>query len=358
MIEKILIEVLKPNIMKIKTLFRLLTIAALVLFVIPSCVKEGPAGMDGVDGTNGTDGADGAAGADGTAFCMDCHTDSKVAEITSDWSSSNHAIGTSFAYAGGREDCSRCHSGDGFTTFIKTAAADTVTSTTPITCGACHSHGNSDIPTFQDDNGDPVYIRTTAAVSEIIDEGNTIDLGGPSNLCVNCHQARTGYPEADTDGNFAITSTHYGPHHGPQGNMIVGAVGYKFAGSVDYPATGNTATKHAEAGCVTCHMYEASDYPSHTFAPNVNACAQCHGDVTDFDIDGVQTEVTGLLTTLESKLEEKGVMASGTVVPGTYEVTLARAYYNYILCEEDRSEGVHNPDYIKALLQNTIEALQ
>ncbi|HKJ41734.1 MAG TPA: hypothetical protein VKA27_06535, partial [Sunxiuqinia sp.] len=265
-----------------------------------------------------------------------------------------------YQYAGAgasRRECAVCHTKEGFiekATYGVMEVQDTNGVAVPhhIDCDACHSglHVSFDV----ENDGEDFALRTTSPVNVIIDEGNTIDLGGPSNLCVNCHQARTAYPDPDGDGNFNISSTHWGPHHGPQGNLIVGMIGYKFAGSVNYPETGNTATPHAKAGCTTCHMNDAD----HTFEPSLDACAQCHGDVTDFDINGVQTTVVDLLAQLESKLEEKGVMADGSVVPGTYTVDLARAYYNYILIEEDRSEGAHNPDYIKALLQNTIEAIQ
>ncbi len=79
--------------------------------------------------------------------------------------------------------------------------------------------------------------------------------------------------------------------------LLIGKAGYPFTGSTDYPASGNTSTAHAEAGCVACHMYESTDHPSHTFAPVIAACAECHGEVADFDIDGVQTEVDGLYGT-------------------------------------------------------------
>lgn len=353
--------------MKLRGILKLFALAALVMFVIPACVKEGPPGIDGTNGSDGINGANGANGADGTAFCLDCHNDAKMASVRSQYATSVH--GTSemmyngqirYEYAGqgpDRRECAVCHTQEGFIERIATGlltVEDTMGIAHPhaIGCDACHSglHVSFDF----DNDGEDFALRTTSAVKVIIDPGNTIDLGGPANLCVNCHQARTPYPEADGDGNYKITSTHWGPHHGPQGNLIVGKIGYQFTGTVNYPETGNTATKHAQAGCTTCHMNDGN----HTFNPTLEACAQCHGDQTDFDIDGVQTNVLALLAQLESKLEEKGVMANGTVVPATYKINLVRAYYNYILVEEDRSEGVHNPDYIKALLQNTIEALQ
>ncbi len=344
--------------MKIKTLFRLLTIAALVLFVIPSCVKEGPAGMDGVNGADGTDGADGADGADGTAFCMTCHTESVVTTISSEWGGSLHALGTSFAYAGGRKDCSRCHSGDGFITYIETAAADTTTSTKPITCEACHSHGSSDIPSFQDDDGNPVFVRTTEPVSLIIDMGKTIDFGNESNLCVNCHQPRTAYPVPDTDGNFTITNSHYGPHHGPQSTVLMGLGMYAFSGSATIPGEG--AHTHSTVGCVTCHM--DMDEGKHTFGePYLDACTQCHGDVTDADINDKQTEVLSLMTRLHDLLDAKGVfdaVENSEETAAVMPVNDARAYYNYLTVEEDRSEGAHNADYVIAILTNTIETLE
>lgn len=352
--------------MKLREILKLFAIAALVLFVIPACVKEGPPGLDGTNGTNGTDGANGADGADGTAFCLNCHNDTKMDAVTAAWETSVH--GTSgvmyngqftYEYAGlgdGRKECAVCHTQEGFIERITTgnlAVENALTTVHAIGCDACHSGKHV---TFDVENDGPDYaLRTTSAVNVIIDSLNTIDLGGPSNLCVNCHQAREAYPEPDGDGNFNISSTHWGPHHGPQGNLIVGRIGYQFSGSVDYPSTGNTATAHARQGCTTCHMEDGD----HTFHPAVDACTKCHDGATDFDINGFQTEIVGLLAQLESKLEEKGVMTNGSVnAPATYTVDLARAYYNYILVEEDRSEGVHNPAYIKALLQNTIEAIQ
>ncbi|WP_163714072.1 hypothetical protein [Mangrovibacterium lignilyticum] len=338
--------------MKIRTIIRLLTIAALLLFVIPSCVKEGPAGLDGQDGTAGADGVDGADGADGTAFCMECHSTTVVDPIKSELASSLHATGTSFAYAGGRESCSRCHSNEGFITFIETSAADTTTSSNSITCNACHSHG--DMPTFQDEDGNAVFVRTTDPVELIIDPTITIDYGNASNLCANCHQPRTAAPTPDGDGNFEITSSHYGPHHGPQGTLLMGIGLYKFDGTATVPGVG--AATHATAGCTTCHMYEGA----HTFAePYLDACAQCHGEVDDFDINGKQTEIEGLMDELAAILVTEGVLGDdGHVITGTYPVNVARGFYNYIAVEEDKSEGAHNPDYVIAILKNTIEALQ
>ncbi len=335
--------------MKIRTIIRLLTVATLLLFVIPSCVKEGPPGMDGIDGTDGQDGLDGEDGADGTAFCMDCHSTTVVEPIETALASSLHVTGTSWAYAGGRESCSRCHSNEGFIAYLM---GDTVTSTNPLSCDACHTHG--DMPTFQDEDGNPVFVRTTDPVTLIIDPTMTIDYENASNLCANCHQPRTAAPTPDADGNFTITSTHYGPHHGPQATLLMGIGLYKFDGSSTVPGVG--AATHATAGCTVCHMYEGA----HTFAePYLAACNQCHSSATDFDINGKQTEIEELMTTLAGILVTNGVLGEdGHVITGTYPVNVARGFYNYIAVEEDKSMGAHNPAYVIAILENTIEALQ
>ncbi|MFA5329473.1 MAG: hypothetical protein WC384_16890 [Prolixibacteraceae bacterium] len=356
--------------MKLRNFSRLLLFAFVIMCIAPSCVKEGPMGPAGANGTNGTNGTDGTNGADGTAFCLDCHTEAKMNAVQTAWAGSVHATGTAFARASSA-DCAPCHAAEGFINFIErpTVAAVGITNPSHITCEACHNgmHVTFDVAT----DGTDYALRTKAAVNVITDPGKTIDLGGEANLCVNCHQSRTPFPadseqlnadgsvmDAAGNGTYAITSSHYGPHHGPQGNLLVGVgAGYEFTGSANYPASGNTATKHAEVGCTTCHMNSGS----HAFTPSLASCTSCHGTLTDFDVNGFQTEIATLLEELKTKMDERGisakVAAAKSTAPAILSVTEARVFYNYTLIEEDRSEGAHNPKYIKALLQNTIEAL-
>ena len=51
------------------------------------------------------------------------------------------------------------------------------------------------------------------------------------------------------------------------------------------------------------------------------------------------------------------IVINGSPVLGLYDFLDAQAAWNFILVEEDKSEGVHNPAYVEALLQNTIDAL-
>ena len=118
-----------------------------------------------------------------------------------------------------------------------------------------------------------------------------------------------------------------------------------------------------ETGCTTCHMSDYADGAGgHTFWPAIGSCNACHDDHEDFDRNGYQTEMQGLLDELRDNLIALGVVewveadAAYEPVVGTYPTDHARAFFNWIGLEEDRSMGVHNPRYFKALLQNSIEA--
>ena len=101
---------------------------------------------------------------------------------------------------------------------------------------------------------------------------------------------------------------------------------------------------------------------THNFEPNVAACQGCHADIEDFDFSGLQTEVLGKLDQLGDALVAEGVLSENTV-DGHPTVTeapenVATALYNWIyIAHEDKSLGVHNPAYTRALLDASFEAL-
>ena len=194
--------------------------------------------------------------------------------------------------------------------------------------------------------------------------GDTIDLG-KANLCASCHQPRWAYaiPEVGGD-DVEVTSIRYGPHHGPQSTMLTGLAGYgEFKGS----------SVHASVpdGCVTCHMAEpyGKQAGGHTFSleyeyhghevPLLAGCEMCHGDIESFDHNGLQTEVQALMDEAKALLMAQGLLGEDDyAVAGTYTSAQAGALWNYRTVLEDRSLGVHNPQFTKALLQTAIDALQ
>lgn len=321
-----------------------------------SCVKEGPAGVAGLDGTDGVDGANGADGQDGQVTCLACHSGTTISAAQFQYAASVHKAGTNVAYAGGRSGCAECHSSEGFMEYqANGSVASNISMPSAINCETCHVLHTSF--TYSDFD-----LRADGAVALKI--GGTLDLGDASNLCVNCHQTRTKEPNLASPGaTFRISSTHYGPHHGPQANILAGLGFAEIAGPVDYPVQGTS--KHlVQASCTTCHM---GDYTAkqggHTWQASLASCQECHA-TTSFDLGGTQYDTEQKLIVLRDLLIAHGVVeyveADAAYEPkvGTYPMAFAQAYYNWIGIEEDRSLGVHNPQYVNALLSNSIAALE
>ena len=337
--------------MKITKLINFVFLALIVgSFTMISC--EGPAGPAGANGNDGID---------GNAVCLTCHNAANKAAITDAYETSIHATGSTAA-RGSNITCAKCHCNEGYIETCLTGADTTKVSLpvlTRITCGTCHDfHASFDFendgPDYAIRNNDPISLQAY---------GHTvsIDFGNNSNVCGYCHQPRTLYSYPFAADSFNITSSHWGPHHGPQATMVYGIGGCEIPGSKAYPTPGGT-THFTGAGCVTCHMNKGTDVAvgGHTWWPSVESCTPCHTGATNFDIDGVQTEVEDLLAELKTLLIGKGVLnADGGLITGMHTSAEAGAFFNYVTAEEeDKSFGVHNPDYIIALLTNSIEALQ
>jgi hypothetical protein len=106
----------------------------------------------------------------------------------------------------------------------------------------------------------------------------------------------------------------------------------------------------------------------HTWVPSLNACTTCHDTMTAIPdgIGGFDTD----FGTLHDLLLAKGYISESGYVQGAaggnasssnplvVPVKEAQAIWNYKTIEEDKSNGLHNPAYTRALLKNSIEALQ
>lgn len=318
--------------------------------VLLAIVLAGCAGPEGPAGPTGPEGPAGPAGEPPTSAdlsCTGCHNDTTlIAGKHTAWSESGH--GTGDAYVRGTSSrCAGCHSGGAFSAMI----AERLTAVqlesgdanpTRQDCRTCHQiHTTYTTDDWALETNDPVTFNTI--------EGATFD-GGTGNLCANCHQPLSAYPEA-VDGMVEVDSTHWGPHHGPQSTMLLG-----LAGAGDVP---NTPSVHASVvtdTCVTCHMGDTDD---HTFEPDVSRCTVCHADAEDFDIDSVQSDVQTMLDDLEKALVAAGLLdEEGEPVVGSYSEAQAAALWNWIyIAHEDKSFGVHNAEYTKALLQYSLEAM-
>jgi hypothetical protein len=279
--------------------------------------------------------------------CAGCHNDSTV--ITGKaaaWEESMHGSGEAYV-RGSSASCAGCHSGGGFSARVAAGVhPDEVEEGDPNPtrqdCRACHEIHT----TYTDADW---ALETTDPVEFYAFEGVTYD-GGQGNLCASCHQPRRGIADA-VDGMIEVTSTHWGPHHGGQGSMLLGVAG---AGDV----AGSPASHYnlVEDTCVSCHMGEADN---HSWEPDVAACQSCHADIEDFDFSGLQTEVQEGLDQLEKALIAKGWLdEEGHPIVTQVPEAEAAALWNWIyIAHEDGSLGVHNPAYTRALIQASLEAL-
>jgi hypothetical protein len=332
----------------------LLLLAAFALTACQGAVgpqgPEGPQGPQGEQGPAGEPGADGASVSMADLTCTECHNDTTI--ITGkkvSWETSLHSVGTSAAYAGGRDGCAACHSGGTFKAMIAEGAnpgnyEGDVMEVTHQDCRTCHQ-------VHVTYTGDDWALTTDADVMLYAFEDVTYE-GGTGNLCGTCHQPRRAIAEADADGNIEVTSTHWGPHHGPQTAMLMGIGG----GGVEGSASGHYSL--VEDTCVACHVGENDN---HNFVPGLASCQGCHEGAESFDLNGLQTEVEAQLGELAEKLVAAGLWdeAEDHPVVGVYPAAQAQALWNYIyIAHEDASRGVHNPAYTKALLEASLAAFE
>ena len=343
--------------MKLNNFSKLLLFAAVVLFAATSCVKEGPMGLAGADGTNGTNGADGS---DGTVSCLACHAGTNMDQKKSEFYMSEHSLGAvAVESEGGNSSCNRCHSSEGFIEYATLGTSGTVNKPSAWECATCHGLHS----TFQ--AGDYALRFESKPVVSNQDATYKFDFKNNSNLCVNCHQARTAEPSKAKPGATFAVSVRIGPHHGPQGNIVAGIGFAEIPGAVAYPAAGSS--KHYAGSCTSCHMSTFTNKQGgHSLIPSLAACNSCH-NATDknYDHNGKQTTIAARLIVLRDLLVAKGVIVKTTVdgvdtyTPKTQSVPMvqAQAAFNYYGLMDDRSEGVHNPPYVTALIENSIQAL-
>ncbi|MBT8273833.1 MAG: hypothetical protein KJO77_08505 [Bacteroidia bacterium] len=339
--------------MRTHQLFRLMMLMATSLLFVHCTSEYTPIpGEDGVDGIDGVD---------GTASCIACHSNSVREPILASYELSQHGIQTTMFTGQPLSEytndvgsfCVKCHTNEGYLEFQETGGVMASSATpTRIDCHTCHDvHESFD---FENDGLDYALKNDDPVILDL--GGTTLDLGDASNNCISCHQPRNSYAIPMGSGTYEITSKRFGPHHGPQSTILEGILGAEIAGSIAYPAAGS-ATHRTDASCVSCHMGESEDISRglHSWVPTESACLTCH-------TNGAPTEASGFtddMETLRALLEANNMFdEDGYYNEGTYSVDLAQAAWNYRTLLEDKSKGIHNPDYTKALIRNSIEALQ
>ncbi len=308
-----------------------------------------------------------------------------------------HGKGT-YVARGSSAGCAPCHSGAGQVEWVKEgrpvneyglpAAVSSVPETTKHTCATCHDpHDASNehqlrFADMQLGDGTPV----------------TMQLYGTGATCMQCHRARVNAPTYAEDPVNA--SSHYGPHHGPQADLLLASNHPVFrdenGDEIHFPSSPHAVAVlpgHDEGdACVNCHMggdakvdadgnvillgghsWNMSDPEGNDF---VEACNPCHGSFggsfkdkkyylngnADLDgngvAEGLQPEVKGLMEQLALLLPPVGENEV-QVLPddSTLTPSIMKSAYAYIWVEEDRSFGIHNPAFTTALLYAAIREM-
>ena len=324
------------------------------------------------------------------ATCGSCHTGTHHPTFDQEWELSPHNFDpeTSAFGAPGNSFCQGCHegvaasirlSGD-LTSFYgggSISERPTVEEQLlmPITCAVCHNPHDASNSSQMRAVAD-VHLVTSNGESPVVTDGGTVK------LCMQCHHARRG-PDTQIENGYA----HFGPHANPQADMLSGKSAFQGVADSSF-VWADPSHLFVENSCRTCHVHEISagtllvsgsisgKVTGHTFEPNVEACGRCHGAISDFDdimaledfdgdgaVEGVQSEVQGLMDLLETALVANGLDTTGTDLLGalgdtsTSTIVLREAGYNWAYIHDDKSKGVHNPDYAVQLLQQSIKHL-
>lgn len=334
------------------SLFAFILFNATVITVITlnwSCTKEGPQGLPG---------------ADGNATCDICHNEStELLAIQMQHAVSRHATGNEVQHT--NTSCAPCHTSEGFTEAIKNEThtiATEINHPTPINCRTCHNiHKNYDSTDFS--------LVTESAIQFAINE-STHNFG-KANLCARCHQpsVQNSLPQVG-GGKVAISSSYWGLHYATQATMLAGTGGYEITGSEAYE---NSAHTTIPDGCVTCHLSDVYGLQAggHTLKMRYTnqgkeevhtaGCTLCHenSSLLKNTIQNTKTEIQLLLSNLQTELLSAGIInEENQPVAGSYTADEAGALMNYLFVFYDGSNGSHNAQYAKALLQNSLESLQ
>ena len=319
--------------------------------------------------------------------CSLCHSSFDPGEGTQafvQWAKSGHADVTQrhWRYSAGpdREDCVRCHSGNGYVSFLAgEAEEDLATEPKQHSCYTCHDPME----------GVPYNRREVESVTFL--NGFVNDEGGDALLCQSCHQGRKWKGDVDeavgeSGGDFHARdlNSHY---------LVAASVLYGSTAQHGYEYDGQEYAEehfHVNLNCINCHMGEtagADDVGGHTWNMhhdgqlNNNVCMSCHSTMDDFEsfqifnkdydgdssVEGIEEEVEGLLEVLLAAIEARGVTkldsypywdpSSGGVWDLGDGPALKKAAYNWNYIHHDPGSFAHNARYTIQLLRDSYEDL-
>lgn len=289
----------------------------------------------------------------------------------------------------GQGSCAPCHNGAGYVEWVnegRPVNSDGLPSSieeevelTLISCAVCH------------DPHDATNEHQLRFTDTQLGDGTpvTFDTYGTGTMCMQCHRSRR---DAKTyASNPDNASSHFGAHHGPEADMLIGANAPDFGEGVKLASSPHAVAvvpgEDQSNACVNCHMSPDGvteteegiiNVGGHTFNmndaeghDNVAACTPCHGTIGDSfkdkiyyvngngDLDGngvtegLQVEVKGLWNQLALLLPPYDTLEVS--ISKTDSPEIVEAAYVYFWIEEDRSWGIHNPAFAVSMLKAAIE---
>ena len=263
--------------------------------------------------------------------------------IREQWGRSPHAL--SMDTAEEREtmntpQCAHCHTAQGYIEVILEGKESSAPYENPagLTCITCH------------------FPQKVAAGD------GTLRTEKPKLACTGCH-------------DILVQNDPHGFSSCLQGSMLAGRGGEHFK-KTEYE-TG--AHGGIPGGCVGCHMALTPEgrfmymIGGHSFRViskgkggrhlNPAACLGCHEDITLVEVEKSQEFIRAQMARLEGLLPKFTENSSGKEVPrfpmnSALSETQSKASYNYYFILKDGTWGVHNPVYIRQLLEDSILALE
>jgi hypothetical protein len=254
--------------------------------------------------------------------CATCHGEPLRHARFQQWQLSGHANYELAIDEGDSGNCSRCHTVNGFLTWLPVLEDDDpsnnadsieVTWTSdevhPQTCVTCHDPHN--IGTTSGNNTNAV-IRVSDNTPLLLAGFRALGVGSGA-MCMTCHNSRRGLRnDATFEATTAAGDASRAPHGSVQADLLMGQSAYLIP--VGIPG------RHpfVEDTCVKCHMVETpppdllaynQGGANHTFYAAEDVCSSCHGD--GISADGVQAPVQATLDELQTLQEEAllGLMA-------------------------------------------------
>jgi predicted CXXCH cytochrome family protein len=305
--------------------------------------------------------------------CGKCHDSQHLGPEFAQWKNARHShvvwTGSFAQNNNGSNDlnnCIRCHDGQGYVNFTKGIGTNTNGMTQAkhemVACASCHDpHGNNN----------PYGLRNRPANSDTLANGYHYTNVGNGIVCFDCHKSRR---NTATYVLTRVTSANWGPHHNSQGDLYLGQNLATFGGP---PYRQTLHWQFLPNACVTCHMAPTDTlnpanrnkvgghalylHNEETDYDHLRACQTCHVGKTRFDhfiadadydgdniVEPWRLEVAGSLTRLALALPPVGIdsVAWQLIAADSNNVTLRKAYINYLSIRDGSEYGMHNAKYV------------